>query len=165
MTSWTDIVPTILDWSGVKKPDALPGRSLLQILEQKNPPGWDLVFGSHQFHEVTMYYPMRMVRTRTHKLILNLAHPLEYPSASDLWASPSWQGVLKRGDRLMGRRTVDGYLHRQREELYDLVADPDELTNLASDARALEILNALREKLRDWQKATNDPWIVKYTHE
>ena len=53
-----------------------------------------MVFGSHQFHEITMYYPMRMVRTRTHKLIVNLAHELEYPHASDLWGSATWQGIL-----------------------------------------------------------------------
>src|SRR5437667_7586824 len=106
MASWTDITPTALDWAGVKQPEALPGRSLLPILGQEKPAGWDVVFGSHQFHEVTMYYPMRMVRTRTHKLIANLAHPLEYPSASDLWGSPSWQGVLKRGDGRLGERSV-----------------------------------------------------------
>src|SRR5205823_5996784 len=70
MASWTDVAPTVLDWAGVKKPDELPGRSLLPALEQEKPAGWDAVYGSHQFHEVTMYYPMRMVRTLTHKYIL-----------------------------------------------------------------------------------------------
>ncbi len=165
MVSWTDIVPTILDWAGVTKPEVLPGRSVLPILERANPSGWDEVYGSHQFHEVTMYYPMRMVRTRTHKLILNLAHPLEYPSASDLWASPTWQGVLKHGDKQMGKRSVASYLHRPRLELYDLAADPDELTNLAADPKAAAVLGRLSEKLRTWQKSTRDPWLVKYTHE
>ena len=56
---------------GVKQPVALTGRSLLPVLEQESPSGWDVVFGSHQFHEVTMYYPVRMIRTRTHKLLVN----------------------------------------------------------------------------------------------
>jgi N-sulfoglucosamine sulfohydrolase len=165
MASWTDVVPTILDWAGVRKPAALPGRSLLPVVEQANPPGWDEVYGSHQFHEVTMYYPMRMVRTRTHKYILNLAHPLPYPHASDLWASPTWQGVLRRGDKQMGRRSVEAYLNRPREELYDLSTDPDELINLAADPKSAGTLTRLRSKLRDWQEATGDPWLVKYTHE
>jgi N-sulfoglucosamine sulfohydrolase len=165
MASWTDVVPTVLDWAGVRKPAALPGRSLLPVVEQAIPPGWDDVYGSHQFHEVTMYYPMRMVRTRTHKYILNLAHPLSYPHASDLWASPTWQGVLRRGDKQMGRRSVEAYLNRPREELYDLSTDPDELTNLAVDPKAADTLARLRSKLRDWQEATGDPWLVKYTHE
>ncbi len=165
MVSWTDIAPTVLDWAGVKKPTALTGRSILPILEQEKPDGWDVVYGSHQFHEVTMYYPMRMVRTRTHKYILNLAHELEYPHAADLWGSPTWQGILKRGDKLMGRRSVEAFLHRPKEELYDLTTDPDELTNLAADPKAADLLAGLRVRLRDWQKATDDPWLVKYTHE
>ena len=165
MVSWTDIVPTVLDWAGVKQPGTLPGRSVLPVLERDKPEGWDVVFGSHQFHEVTMYYPMRMVRTRTHKYLLNLAHPLEYPSASDLWASPTWQGVLRREDRWMGRRSVSAYLHRPREELYDLTADPDELTNLAADPKSAAVLDDLRARLRAWQKATGDPWMVKYIYE
>src|SRR5262249_33686681 len=84
MASWIDIAPTILAWAGVKQPAAMVGRSLLPILEQDKPEGWDEVFGSHQFHEITMYYPMRMVRTRTYKLILNLAHQLPFPFASDI---------------------------------------------------------------------------------
>ena len=98
MVSWTDITPTVLDWCGVKKPEVMGGRSVLPVLETPKAAGWDVVYASHQFHEVTMYYPMRMVRTLTHKYILNLAPGLEYPHASDLWGSATWQGVLKRGD-------------------------------------------------------------------
>jgi N-sulfoglucosamine sulfohydrolase len=112
-----------------------------------------------------MYYPMRMVRTRTHKYILNLAHGLEVPHASDLWASPTWQGVLRRGDRMFGRRTTAAYLNRPREELYDLTADPDEVRNLAADPTAAGVLADLRARLLAWQQATADPWIVKHRHE
>jgi N-sulfoglucosamine sulfohydrolase len=55
MASWVDVLPTILDWTGVKGPTNLPGRSLLPILDQEKPEGWDVVYGSHQCHEVTMY--------------------------------------------------------------------------------------------------------------
>lgn len=112
-----------------------------------------------------MYYPMRMVRTRTHKYILNLAHGLEFPHASDLWASPTWQGVLKRGDMTYGRRTTAAYLRRPREELYDLAADPGEVRNLAADPAHAATLADLRRRCRAWQEATTDPWVVKYTHE
>jgi N-sulfoglucosamine sulfohydrolase len=165
MASWTDIAPTVLDWAGVPAPKGLPGRSVLPVLTQENPERWNLVYGSHQFHEITMYYPMRMVRTRTHKYILNLAHGLEVPHASDLWASPTWQGVLRRGDRMFGRRTVAAYLNRPREELYDLTADPDELKNLVADPTAAGVLEQMRASCRAWQEATADPWVVKYRHE
>jgi len=174
MVSWTDIAPTVLDWCGVKPPAPagkkkvaieMAGRSFLPILEEAAPSGWDVVYGSHQFHEVTMYYPMRMVRTRTHKYLLNLAHPLEYPSASDLWGSDMWQGVLKRSDTMMGSRSVKAFLHRPKGELYDLAADPNELKNLAADPSHAKLLEALRSKLAAWRERTDDPWLIKDRHE
>lgn len=165
MASWTDIAPTILDWMGVKAPPAMPGRSLLPILEQENPNGWDEVFASHQFHEITMYFPMRMVRTRTHKYILNLAHELPFPTAQDLYESPTWQGVLERGDKMIGQRSVEQFLHRPREELYDLASDPNEVKNIAGEAKHADVLADLRSRLKKWQTQTKDPWLIKYQHE
>ncbi len=112
-----------------------------------------------------MYYPMRMVRTRTHKYILNLAHELECPHAADLWESPTWQGILKRGDKQMGQRSVAAFLHRPKEELYDVGADPNEVKNLAADPAHAKVLDELRAKLAAWRKQTNDPWLIKDRHE
>lgn len=165
LVSWTDIAPTALDWAGVKPPAAMGGKSLLPLLGQEDATGWDVVYGSHQFHEVTMYYPMRMVRTRTHKLIVNLANELPYPVAQDLYNSDTWQGILRRNDTMIGKRPRQQYEHRPREELFDLTKDPDELTNVAGDAAYAEVLKEMRSKLRAWQVATKDPWLVKETHE
>jgi N-sulfoglucosamine sulfohydrolase len=166
LVSYVDLAPTILDWAKAKRPPyRLPGRSLLPILDQDNPKGWDEVFGSHQFHEITMYYPMRSLTTPRHKYIVNLAHQLECPLASDLWGSPSWQGIRKRGDKMMGQRSVADFLHRPKEELYDLDADPNELKNLANNPAHAEDLNRLRQRLRAWQTATGDPWTILYREE
>jgi N-sulfoglucosamine sulfohydrolase len=165
LVSWVDIAPTILDWAKVKKPPVMPGRSLLPILEEESPKGWEVVYGSHQFHEVTMYYPMRMVRTRQYKYLLNLAHQLDYPFASDLYFSKTWQGVLRRKDKKLGPRDLDAFIHRPREELYDLEHDPEELHNLAADPKHADVLAELRKNLRKWQEQTNDPWLVKYRYE
>jgi N-sulfoglucosamine sulfohydrolase len=163
MASWTDIAPTILDWASAKA--ELPGKSLLPILEQEKPGGWDEVFGSHQYHEITMYYPMRSIRTREYQYIVNYAHELEYPHAQDLWDSDTWQGILKRGDKFMGQRSVESFLHRPKEELYDLTTDPNELKNLANDPDKKKVLEELRARLKAWQKRTNDPWLIKDKHE
>ena len=74
---------------------------------------------------------MRVIRTKKFKFIWNIAHPLTYSSASDLWASPGWQAVLRNRMGNFGARTVDAYLHRPRFELYDLESAPDEIVNLA----------------------------------
>jgi N-sulfoglucosamine sulfohydrolase len=168
MISWVDLTPTILDYAGAKLPPGytMHGRSFLPVLEGKAKPGqWDEIYASHTFHEITMYYPMRVVRTRNLKLILNLAHPLPYPFASDLHASATWQGVLRRGDERYGPRTVEAYIHRPRWELYDLENDPWESTNLADDPQYADALGELQAKLKTWQKRTGDPWIVKYEYE
>lgn len=185
MVSWVDITPTILDWAGAElrtrdgvgseipaARQGVParrfhGRSFLGLLGGAAKEGWDVVYGSHTFHEVTMYYPMRAIRTLNHKLILNLAWQLPYPFASDLFDSATWQDVLAGSRPLYGPWKVENYLQRPKYELYDLRADPHESNNLAinpSSADA-ELLESLANRLKAYQQATRDPWVVKYVHE
>ena len=112
-----------------------------------------------------MYYPMRVVRTRTHKLIWNIAHALPYPFASDLYASKSWQGALTRGLTMFGPRTVQAYTQRPAFELYDLERDPLESTNLAADPKSAQILAELKARLKAFQERTGDPWVIKWQYE
>jgi N-sulfoglucosamine sulfohydrolase len=112
-----------------------------------------------------MYYPMRAVRTRKYKYIRNLAHKLDYPFASDLYHSTTWQGIIKRGDRKLGLRSIEAFLRRPLEELYDIEKDPTETRNLAGDAAHAKTLESLRQKVRDMQQKTSDPWLVKYQYE
>lgn len=166
MVTWADVTPTILDFAGLPSdPDAFHGRSFLGAFEEERPAGWDEVYGSHTFHEVTMYYPMRSIRTRRYKLIWNLAHPLEYPFARDLWESKTWQAALQRGTQDYGKRTVSAYLHRPQFELYDLDEDPHEVQNLADDVRHGETLQDLKGKLKRFQERTKDPWVLKWDRE
>jgi N-sulfoglucosamine sulfohydrolase len=123
------------------------------------------VYASHTFHEITMYYPMRVVRTRTYKLIWNIAHPLPFPFASDLQESKTWQGVVARGLKTLGPRSTTAYLHRPAFELYDLTKDPLESTNLAGDSRYAQVLAELKAKLKAFQVRTGDPWILKWQYE
>ena len=166
--SWVDITPTILEFAGVKPIGKvkLQGRSFLPILDETKPAGWDEVYASHTFHEVTMYYPMRVVRSGQYKLIWNIASPLPFPFAADLYESATWQDSLKRGDDILyGKRTFAQLIHRPRFELYDLEADPDEIYNLASDQKHAGELEKLKQKLRDFQMRTDDPWILKWERE
>ena len=157
MVSWIDIVPTILDWTGVEARARLPGRSLHPILGEAQPQGWDRIYASHNFHEIHQYYPMRAVRTRRFKYIANLAHQLPFPLAGDVAGSPSWKAIAARGARL-GRRRVAAFLNRPAEELYDLEKDPDELVNLAANPAYRAVLQELRADLARFQQATRDPW-------
>lgn len=166
MISWVDIAPTILELAGLPVPPSMQGRSLARILEDEQPAGWDEVYASHTFHEVTMYYPMRVVRERRFKLIWNIAWPLPYPFASDLWEAATFQERLSQGlDTFYGTRTLRQYIHRPQFELYDLEADPFESRNLADDPAYADVLARLKRKLREFQQKTNDPWILKWDRE
>jgi N-sulfoglucosamine sulfohydrolase len=166
LVNFVDLAPTILDWTKAAGPKyKLPGRSFLPILGEDHPKGWDTTYASHQWHEVTMYYPMRSIITPKYKLIVNLDYQKDYPHPSDLWGSPSWQHIRKTGEKMMGQRSVAAFLHRPKEELYDLTSDPNELRNLAGDPALAETLAGLRQRLRAWQAATNDPWLINYREE
>jgi N-sulfoglucosamine sulfohydrolase len=194
MVSWIDLAPTLVDFAGALGKDGkvmpkvlknLPGnefngkqkspsyksggfdgRSFLALLGSSSAEGWDEVYGSHTFHEITMYYPMRVVHERKYKLIWNIAHELPYPFASDLWAAPTWQAQYKKGmEAPYGKKTVFSYIHRPEFELYDLEADPHEGNDLSGHTEHKETLERLKAKLKDFQKQTRDPWILKWEHE
>jgi N-sulfoglucosamine sulfohydrolase len=154
MVSWIDIAPTILDWTDAPDPKEyeLPGRSLLPILAETLPTGWERIFASHGFHEIQQYYPIRALRTREHKYIVNLAHPLPFPIAGDVASSPSWQAFARTP-------AVRTYLQRPREELYDLTNDPHETRNLAADAEQRDVLERMRAELEAFRRQTRDPWL------
>jgi len=166
LVNYADLTPTILDFAGATPGDyEFHGRSFRPVLERERADGWDTTYASHTFHEITMYYPMRVVRERRFKLIWNIAHGLEYPFASDLWESATWQGSLKRGNTHYGRRTIEAYLHRPRFELYDLQNDPHEVVNLADDPKHQDRLDEMKAKLKAFQEQTKDPWILKWEYE
>ncbi|HUR59175.1 MAG TPA: sulfatase/phosphatase domain-containing protein, partial [Opitutaceae bacterium] len=165
MITWADLAPTILEVAGVTAPaGALDGRSFRAGLDGGELRGWDEVYASHTFHEITMYYPMRVVRTRGYKLIHNLASELTFPSALDLIKSPTWISAVESG-RPLGRRPIGQFLHRSKFELYDLNADPDEVENLADEPAQQKLKAELIEKLKAFQSATKDPWLRKWSYE
>ncbi len=151
---------------GGKPFDAYHGKSWLPALADPEAEHWDTIFASHTFHEIQMYYPMRVVRDDSYKLIWNIAHGLPYPFASDLWAASSWQAQFRQGlDANYGRKTVGQYIHRPRFELYDIRNDPDETTNLAESPEHAEILRQYQDKLKQVQREMDDPWITKWDYE
>ncbi len=187
VVTWADITPTILDFcqvepkprpairtrendgalvtKGPKQPVTFHGKSFLDALDQEHAPDHQTGYLSHTFHEITMYYPVRGVVDGKYKYLFNVAHELEYPFASDLFRSPTWQSVLKSGDEYYGNRRIEDYLHRPRHELYDLSRDPWELDNLADDPEHVELLEKLQGKVKAWQKRTRDPWLLKWEYE
>lgn len=167
LITWADITPTILDlagWSG--DTDRFFGNSIAPVLDHSSPNDWrDEIYAAHTFHEITNYYPMRVVRTKRYKCIYNIAWKLDYSFASDLWMSPSWQAALRDNCEDFGCRSIDAYIHRPCCELYDLQEDPNETVNLAYDPDYADIVEQLTGKIKAFQERTNDPWVHKWTYE
>jgi N-sulfoglucosamine sulfohydrolase len=112
-----------------------------------------------------MYYPMRVVQDRHYKLIWNIAWRSEYPFASDLWASSTWQSIYRNKTELYGKRKVNDYLFRPEFELYDMVSDQTEIHNLAGDKAHAVVLDSMKQKLKIFQNITEDPWIIMWNHD
>ena len=171
MLSHVDLAPTILDMAealdgNAHDPQDFHGRSWAGLTGQESADGWDTVYASHTFHEIQMYYPMKVVHGRRYKLIWNIAYPLPYPFASDLWAASTWQRQYEQGPQTAyGKRTVQRYIHRPQFELFDLTNDPDETKNLALLPEHAELLQTMQQELKAFQAKTKDPWIMKWDYE
>ncbi len=152
---------------GPRKPfRSYHGRSWIPILGDPAAEHHKTIFASHTFHEIQMYYPMRVVRDKQYKLIWNIAHGLPYPFASDLWAASSWQAQFRLGEAApYGEKTVGEYIHRPAFELYDMTTDPNERTNLADDSQHAQVLQRYKALLKEYQQRTGDPWILKWKYE
>ena len=159
MMNWTNIRPTIHHWCGVAASTELLERSVLPILGEPNPAGWDETFFSHCFHEVMDYNPYRVLRGRRYKFVRHLAPGLKVPFPTDLYRSPTWTAVRERDIETMGARPTSHIISHAAEELYDLQADPVEAVNRIDDPALQNIAREMRQKLIDFRVETKDPWL------
>jgi N-sulfoglucosamine sulfohydrolase len=167
LMNWVDFCPTILEWCDTDHPDgsaALYGKSILPILEDESDcPGageWEETFFSHCFHEVTNYYPYRVLRGRRYKYVRNLAYQLTTPLPSDLFRSISWTAIRQDPNiDMLGQRSEEGFLHQDREALFDIQNDPAESTNLISDPQLTDVIDDMRKKVITFRQKTEDPWL------
>lgn len=185
MISFLDILPTCIEWAGVENSDvktfrteASPprlGTPFLRILGESEllpPEKWKQhVFGSHTFHEVQNYWPTRFMRNHRYKYHRNMAWRLDFPFASDLYSSLSWEGIRNATslpadqsdtpEVMLGRRRLQDYIFRGPEELFDLDNDPEEVNNLAGKPEFEPVLKEMRAKVEEWQYQTDDAWLLR----
>jgi hypothetical protein len=60
---------------------------------------------------------------------------------------------------------VGEYIHRPQFEFFRIDEDPYEAKNLANDPNHEEALERMKEKLKEFQKKMQDPWIMKWDYE
>ncbi|XP_014671404.1 PREDICTED: N-sulphoglucosamine sulphohydrolase-like [Priapulus caudatus] len=120
------------------------------------------VYASHNLHEVTMYYPMRVLRQVRYKLIHNLNYHAPFTIDQDFYLSPTFQDILnrtERGEPTQWYKTLREYYHRPEWELFDVSNDTTEVQNLAYNAEFSAIFKRMQRALNVWQNVTDDPWI------
>jgi N-sulfoglucosamine sulfohydrolase len=145
--SHLDVYPTLCELAGVEAPAWLQGTSLMPLVRGDVDRLHEAIFAETTYHAA--YEPQRAVRTERWKYIRRFddyPHPVlancdDSPS-KDLWVEAGW------GDRLV-----------PREQLYDLVLDPAEGSNLADDPSSGDALGEMRGRLDAWMRETDDPLL------
>lgn len=161
LVSWLDLLPTCLEAAGGKAPEGINGRSFLPVLRGEKTAHRDRVFATHSGDGSFNVYPIRAVRTKDWKYVRNLDPDAEHHTHVDKAAGgdgrdywDSWAEKAKTDPAAAA--VVRRYHTRPAEELYDLRADPWELTNLAADPAHAATIKSLRADLDAWMKAQGD---------
>ena len=147
MVSQIDLFPTICDLLDIDPPAWLQGKSIMPLVRGETDEVNEEIFAEVNYH--VPYEPMRCVRTTRWKYIKRfdgrgtpfLANCDDGPS-KQVWLDAGWR------DRPV-----------EPEQLYDLIFDPGEGHNLASDPAHAETLAEMRGRLERWQRATADPLL------
>ncbi len=166
LASFVDFLPTFVEMAGGTAPPDIDGTSFLDILTGDHTEHRDLVFGTHTTRGIISgkAYPIRSVRDREYKYIMNLASDSVFQNVNThgwTWnpddASATWASWKKLGESDNSvKKRVQHYIQRPAEELYKLDEDPWELNNLAGDPQFADIREALRGELELWMKQQGD---------
>ncbi|WP_236976164.1 sulfatase family protein [Membranihabitans maritimus] len=165
LVSLIDVLPTVVEIAGgvvPGNPSDIDGKSFLSILKKGGESHREEVFASHTGDGTMNRSPMRMIRTRKYKYILNLAPEIEYTTHMDKsknhdggrqywdsWVDQSFE--TKHAAWVLWR-----YHNRPDEELYDIENDPGETRNLAANIHYSEILKSFRSQMNTWRKTQED---------
>lgn len=175
MVQYVDVVPTLIEAAGgdpTKVDTGLPGaadggrgfdgRSFLAVLEGKADSHNEYVFGAHTTRGIingSECYPIRSIRSRTHKYIRNLNHKAPFRNIVQRNTDPKgyWGSWLEKARTdPEAARLVGLYTNRPAEELYDVAKDPHEQHNLADDPALAAVKADLSKRLDAWMAQQGD---------
>lgn len=162
MIQYVDFTPTFIELAGGAPIDGLDGKSFLPALLGQKTEHRDVVYGVHTTRGIIQgspNYPIRSIRTRTHKYIMNLNH--EAPFRNVVTAGPdldSWRKKAKTDPHV--RQLMEAMIHRPAEEFYELNADPLEMHNLAGDPKYRPMMDEMRGRLEAWMKEQGDRGVA-----
>ena len=159
LVSMIDLAPTVLALAGVEIPAHLQGRV---IIGPKGATAPEFVFGARDRMDIE-YDMMRSARDRQFLYIRNFSPELPY-AGHIIYRNQS--AIMQEWLRLQAQRTLTGpaalwmRTTRAAEELYDTIADPHQIKNLAGDDTHRQTLERLRKAVTDWMTRINDQGLV-----
>jgi N-sulfoglucosamine sulfohydrolase len=145
--SHLDVYPTLCELAGVEPPPWLQGSSLMPLVRGEVKQLHDAIFAETTYHAA--YQPHRAVRTERWKYIRRF-DDYEHPVLANCDDSESKDLLVEAG---WGKQLVAA------EQLYDLVLDPGEGNNVATDPAQAERLAEMRARLDAWMRETEDPLL------
>jgi len=160
MVEYTDVTPTFVAAAGGKIDSQVDGKSFVPVLTGQAKEHKQFVYGIMTTRGIINgndSYPIRSIRSRNHKLVLNLNHKEKFTNACT--KSPIFQSMLAAAKTPEQKQLVNAYQVRPAVEFYDVVADPLEMNNLASDPKYKNEIAKLRKQLDSWMTSQGDEGV------
>ena len=158
LVSSVDISATILDLCGAGPLEDGRGESFLPLLKDPTGPATRAyAFAEKNWHDYDA--SQRAVRTARFKYLRNADAAVPNTPPADAVRSPTFEAMrrLRAAGELSAGAAAIFAAPKPAEELYDLAADPFELTNRADDPALEKVLAELRGELDRWRTDTADP--------
>jgi len=155
LISSIDFGPTVLSIAGVTIPSHMQGRAFLG--SQASAPR-DAVFAARDRVDES-YDMIRSVRTKDYLYIRNYypnePFPIWVPYLSNM---PIYREMLRLDaeGKLNGSQKSWFAYSRPPEELYDVKADPYQVSNLVNDPKLRSVLDEMRKRHEAWTRETGD---------
>ena len=158
MVSILDLLPTVLDALGVKKPARLDGRSFYPVLAGKKQDKRNFVFKEYNENAGGSRDPMRAIQSKEYLYLFNpwSNGVRAFATATNGTRTCKRMIELAKTDKDMAAR-LDIYRHRVPAELYQVDKDADCLVNLIDHPDHQKELQQLQRNLKQWMVQTEDP--------
>lgn len=159
LVQFLDLAPTMISVAGGRPPSHFHGRVI--VGESQGPEPEFLYHGRDRMDE--RYDMIRGVRNHRYLYVRNFESHRPWVQ---FMRTPSQGPIYQELDRLKRAGTLSPLVapfmqdSKPFEELYDLVADPHQVFNLAADDRYRETLAEFRGELRDWMLRMDDKGLV-----